>query len=52
MFGGDSPLPPRSVRIPTAMGVEPLALPYLLDAEDADDRDDDEPLPGLLDILE
>lgn len=52
LFGGDSPLPPRSVRIPTAMAAEPLALPYLLGVDELDEGDDDEPLPGLLDILE
>ncbi|MHB1317784.1 MAG: tetratricopeptide repeat protein [Anaerolineae bacterium] len=52
LFGGDSPLPPRSVRIPTVTVAEPLALPYLLDGEELDEGDDDEPLPGLLEILD
>jgi thioredoxin-like negative regulator of GroEL len=51
LFGGDSPLPVRSVRIP-ALETEPLLLlPYLDDAEEGDEREDDAPPPSLQSIL-
>ena len=51
LFGGDSPLPLRSARVPTAASEEPLALSYLTDMDDPDDSDEEGPLLNLQSIL-
>ena len=51
LFGGDSPLPVRSVRIPAPETGPLLMLPYLDDAEEGDELEDDAPPPSLQNIL-
>jgi Flp pilus assembly protein TadD len=51
LFGGDSPLPVRSVRIPAPETGPLLMLPYLDDEEESDEREDDAPPPSLTSIL-
>jgi Flp pilus assembly protein TadD len=51
LFGGDSPLPVRSVKIPAPETGPVLMLPYLDDADEGDEREDDAPPPSLQSIL-
>jgi len=50
LFGNDSPLPPRLVRIPLDEEVEPFSLPYLSELPDPDE-DEAGPPPRLASII-